>query len=603
MRSNARAMLWMAVCLTVGSNMPADAARTQRISVGPGDIELSGRDIDDAAISADGRWVTFSHIGNIMLRDRTSGITQIVQTITNCSAFAPIHITSDGRFISVANCPLLNITVIDRNTATTTTHPVNGFNPVLSDDGRFLAFRSSETALVAGDTNNTGDIFVLDRQTAVIERVNVASDGSQANAQSDRFVMTPDGRFVAFSSDANNLVADDTNGNRDVFVRDRNTGTTSRVSVLTGGGQGPGGTTREQIDITSDGRWVGFATEGSFVPEDTDVENDAYMHDRSTGMTTRVDGSRGARGVTLSDDGRWVAFRSYDDQLVEDDRNLEEDFFVADRTSGTTTRVSVSSAGIQQIDAEDFGEVWMSGNGSAIIFPSPATNLVLGDTNDAVDLFLWDRDQPTSCGNGVVDEFEECDDANGISEDGCEPTCVYSDCVPSGTLAKASIAVTKRGGAPDDERMKLKARIRLTPGAPAFDPVHLGLGLLIEDMGGGGRRVIDLTYRTFPMWPFFEWTTNSSGTRVRYSGNYVTGIPFAFWNGLAVLQLLDQRPSRGEIALVADFRYWEFGPLLGPLRLTVVAAGRRTDATGGGCARHTFAQCGLNRSGTKFACK
>src|SRR5438132_49617 len=105
----------------------------------------------------------------------------------------------------------------------------------LSADGRFVAFHSAGTNLVAGDTNATTDVFVHDRQTGITERVSVASDGTQGNKASSYPALSADGRFVAFDSDATNLVAGDTNGATDVFVHDRQTGTTERVSVASGG--------------------------------------------------------------------------------------------------------------------------------------------------------------------------------------------------------------------------------------------------------------------------------------------------------------------------------------------------------------------------------
>src|SRR5436189_117254 len=105
----------------------------------------------------------------------------------------------------------------------------------LSADGRFVAFDSDATNLVAGDTNGATDVFVHDRQTGTTERVSVASDGTQANNVSSYPALSADGRFVAFQSDATNLVVGDTNGKTDVFVHDRQTGTTARASVASGG--------------------------------------------------------------------------------------------------------------------------------------------------------------------------------------------------------------------------------------------------------------------------------------------------------------------------------------------------------------------------------
>src|SRR5207245_10374128 len=126
----------------------------------------------------------------------------------------------------------------------------------ISADGRFVAFTSAAGNLVAGDTNGVEDIFVHDRQTGVTERVSVASDGTQGSDGSVAGSISADGRFVAFTSTAGNLVAGDTNGVEDIFVHDRQTGATERVSVDSTGAQGNGGATSSST--SADGRFVAF---------------------------------------------------------------------------------------------------------------------------------------------------------------------------------------------------------------------------------------------------------------------------------------------------------------------------------------------------------
>src|SRR5205823_3306605 len=137
-----------------------------------------------------------------------------------------------------------NIFIRDRATGTTELVSVaaggtgadgNSFNPAISPDGRYVAFDSEATNLVASDTNGFPDVFVRDRLTGTTERVSVASGGAQGNSSSGRPAISADGRYVAFESAASNLVAGGTFGNFDIFVRDRLTGTTERVSVTSGG--------------------------------------------------------------------------------------------------------------------------------------------------------------------------------------------------------------------------------------------------------------------------------------------------------------------------------------------------------------------------------
>src|SRR5438132_1692287 len=154
----------------------------------------------------------------------------------------------------------------------------------LSADGRFVAFDSAATDLVAGDTNGVSDVFVHDRQTGTTERVSVASDGTQGNNASSYPALSADGRFVAFDSDATNLVAGDTNGATDVFVHDRQTGATERVSVTSGGGtQGNGnsGGFFAFPALSADGRFVAFQSDATnLVTGDTNGATDVFVQDR-----------------------------------------------------------------------------------------------------------------------------------------------------------------------------------------------------------------------------------------------------------------------------------------------------------------------------------
>src|SRR5438445_547368 len=155
----------------------------------------------------------------------------------------------------------------------------------LSADGRFVAFHSTATNLVAGDTNGKTDVFVHDRQTGITERVSVASDGTQGNNASSYPALSADGRFVAFHSTATNLVAGDTNGATDVFVHDRQTGTTERVSVASDGTQGNGPSAGAAL--SADGGLVAFhGTATNLVAGDANGAYDVFVHDRAVSTTT-----------------------------------------------------------------------------------------------------------------------------------------------------------------------------------------------------------------------------------------------------------------------------------------------------------------------------
>ena len=200
--------------------------------------------------------------------------------------------------------------------------------PAVSSDGRFVVFHSAATNLVGGDTNGVLDVFVHDRQTGATERVSVDSGGHEANGNSGLFAMavSSDGRFVVFPSAATNLVGGDTNGSHDVFVRDRQSGTTERVSVDSGANEANAGNFDPYI--SADGRYVSFVSSATnLVAGDTNGVDDAFVHDRQTGVTERVSvdsGGNEANGQTLpiapiSADGRYVTFVSSATDLVASD--------------------------------------------------------------------------------------------------------------------------------------------------------------------------------------------------------------------------------------------------------------------------------------------
>ena len=325
--------------------------------------------------------------------------------------------------------------------------------PVVSADGRFAAFSSSASDLVAGDTNGESDIFVHDRQTGTTTRVSVGADGVQADGPSFSVpFLSDDGRFVTFNSDAANLVAGDTNNATDAFVHDRQTGTTTRVSVGANGVQGNG---RSILPfISGDGRFVAFESDAALVTDDANALGDVYLHDRETGATTRVstgpegsDGDRWSGVPSLSRDGRFVAFLSEATNFVAEDTNDAADAFVYDRQAGTTTRVSVGPDGAEG-DA-DTGYPIVSADGRYVTFQSDATNLVTGDTNNVTDVFVHDREAKTTERISVATGGAEGDassDAPWISGDGRFVAFVSeaSNLVPSDTNGRPDAYVRDR---------------------------------------------------------------------------------------------------------------------------------------------------------------
>jgi Tol biopolymer transport system component len=262
----------------------------------------------------------------------------------------------------------------------------------ISANGRFVAFESDATNLVAGDTNGLTDIFVHDLVARTTTRVSVDSLGRQANGPSFNPSISSDGRFVAFESNATNLVTGDTNGRPDIFVRDLLTGKTTRVSVDSVGRQANGPSL--SAAISGDGRFVAFESDATnLVAGDTNGRRDIFVYDMATRATTRVSVDslgRQANGpsfsAAISGDGRFVAFESDATNLVPADSLLKRDVFVRDLVLGSTVRASVDSDGRQALGASSGAAI--SGDGRSVAFESDASNLVPGDTNLTRDVFV-----------------------------------------------------------------------------------------------------------------------------------------------------------------------------------------------------------------------
>lgn len=349
------------------------AQSTERISVDSAGNESFFFPFEDPSVSADGQFVVFvssdfglvpgdtNAVSDIFVRDRVAGLT------------TRVSVDSGG--------------VEGNNTS---------FRPDISGDGRFVTFASYANNLVAGDTNGQADIFLHDRMTGSTTRVSVDSAGVEANSGSEKAEISADGTTIAFYSFASNLVVGDTNVSWDCFVHEIATGVTTRVSVGPGGLQADSMTGNFMPDINEDGRFVAFdSLATNLVPGDTNGSWDTFVHDRLTATTTRVSvtstggqASNSSYFPSISDDGNWVGFYSFASDLVPGDTNAAQDCFVHDRSTGATTRVSVDSAGVEGIF--DSAAPVVSGDGSVVVFFSTAPNLVAGDTNVAGDIFLHD---------------------------------------------------------------------------------------------------------------------------------------------------------------------------------------------------------------------
>ncbi|MFN0253919.1 MAG: hypothetical protein ACKV2T_44055 [Kofleriaceae bacterium] len=461
----------------------APAQTTVRVSVGPGGAEADAGSTD-CALSADGRIVVFTSMASNLAvndtrsqydafaHDRRTGTNELINVSTagvqGEGGAYDVSISADGRFVAfsseasnlVPNDGLFNGDVYVRDRIAGTTQRLsngpagvpsnqNSYEPTISADGRFVAFLSGASNLVAGDTNGRIDVFVADVASGALQRVSVNSGGGQANAHTLRRPgISDDGRYVVFESLASNLVVGDLNESPDVFLHDRLTGTIELVSVTAAGlpASGPSSFLATR-GLSSDGRFVAFwSPDPSLVPGDTNGWDDVFVRDRVLLTTERVSvdsaglqGNRMSRGGTaLSSDGRYVAFVSMATNLVPGDTNGREDMFVHDRLNGTTVRVNVSSSGAEA-DTDFTQSAALSSDGRYLAFVSAATNLVANDLNAAPDVFVHELGGPpgdTFCsGDGALtDHTTPCPCGNnGAPGRGCA-----NSVQPAGALLSTS---------------------------------------------------------------------------------------------------------------------------------------------------------------------
>lgn len=274
----------------------------------------------------------------------------------------------------------------------------------ISADGRFAAFATDSTNLDPTDTNGVADIYVHDRLMNTTERASLSDGDTQGFGTAGDGDISADGRFVAFATGAGNMVPGDSNFQTDVFVRDRLLGTTERVSVASGGAQASGGNPGYSASglgaITPDGRFVLFYSEfTNLVPGDTNDQFDLFVHDRTNGSTVRATVKTGGGEIpgeaisgAISPDGRFVVFHAYPNDVVPGDTNNTLDVFVHDLQTNTTERVSVASDGSQGFaPSGHLGSMGISDDGRFVVFGSDAA-LVPADTNFANDIYVHDRE-------------------------------------------------------------------------------------------------------------------------------------------------------------------------------------------------------------------
>ncbi len=354
---------------------------TSRVSTGPGCGDAAGGSFG-GIISGDGRFAVFSSDASDLVPDDTNGKRDIFVRELRTGSVVRASTAADGAQASNA-CRV----------------------PDISSDGRYVAFHSPSAGLVPGDTNNYDDVFVKDLATGAIARISVSSADGQGNGSSDGASISPNGRYVAFSSKATNLVPEDSWGNDDLYVRDRDADedgvfdepgecTTELISIaIDGSGAGASGA----VSFSSDGRFMLFESRAAdLVPDDTNGVGDVFLRDRWLGVTTRLsvaqDGAQADGGSTiaprgLSLDGRFVAFATDATNLLPGDTNARRDAYLLDRSNGQLRRIS-DAEGLPH-DGSQVGPPSLSADGMVATFYSDAANLTSGDTNGEEDIFVY----------------------------------------------------------------------------------------------------------------------------------------------------------------------------------------------------------------------
>jgi Tol biopolymer transport system component len=425
-------LLTGAVFIFTLSATPSAAQTTSIASVSSAGTRANSGSADPS-ISADGHFVAFSSsastlvpgdvngMEDIFVRDTVAGTTSILTSGEDLPSYNP-SISASGRYVAFWSTNAFSpsdtnqradIYVRDTSSgglftlASVATDGTLGDNfsvhPSISGDGRYVAFESIASTLVPNDTNGRSDVFVRDMVTNTTTRVSVATDGTQANSDSDVAAISADGTRVAFHSTASNLVPGDTNGTGDVFVRDLVANTTTRVSVAADGTQGNGesgtylgdsGGYPSRISISSDGRRVAFRSAASnLVSGDTNGTWDIFVRDLTANTTTRVNVATGGAEAngnsyapSITGDGAYVTFASAATNLVDGDTNAQGDIFGRDTNAGTTARLSLGADGTEANQASETPAI--SADGQFAAFGSNASNLVPGDTNTFVDIFV-----------------------------------------------------------------------------------------------------------------------------------------------------------------------------------------------------------------------
>jgi len=330
-------------------------------------------------------------IGGVAATVTSASFSRLAVSVPVTAADGPVLVALSGQ---VSNIAMLRVGVRRVSVSASGTQ-ANGASATggVSTDGRFAVFSSAASNLVSGDTNGLVDVFVKDAMTGSVERISMGLGGAEPNADCLNPSMAGDGRFIAFESDASNLVVNDTNGVRDVFVYDQARRVMSIYSKPQAGGQSDGAS--RNASFSADGSYVAFESDATnLVAGDTNGVTDIFVawfwSDRVRFRLSVDDTGNQANGPSFkpraSSSADAVVFESDATNLVSGDSNGVRDVFVHRRGPATTVRISVATGGAQGNAASSNSSI--SADGTVAVFQSGASNLVSGDTNSRTDVFV-----------------------------------------------------------------------------------------------------------------------------------------------------------------------------------------------------------------------